>query len=134
MLKRRGSILTLTAIFLGLMAAVAPAHTKSFPTTFTSLTVQEGSRSTLVLISGTLDSPNNACAKNRTVRAGFFDPNSGLTSGIQTTKSKGNAGAFSVEVIRKSSTFKVQVEKSNLPGKRKHKHKCGRVTRDVSGP
>jgi hypothetical protein len=133
MLKRRASIPALTAIVLGLMAAVAPAHTKTFPTTFTSLTVQEGSRSTVVLISGQIDSKNNACAKGRDVRAGFFNPASGLTSGVRSTKSNA-AGSFSVEVSRRGTLFKVQVEKSSLPGNRKHRHKCGRATKDVSGP
>ena len=60
MLKRRHSIPALTAIALGLLAAVAPAHKKTFPTTFSALTVQEGSRSTVVLISGDIDSKSKA--------------------------------------------------------------------------
>jgi hypothetical protein len=133
MLKRRASIPVLTAIALGLMAAVAPAHTKTFPTTFSALSVLEGSRSTVVEVTGDIDSKNQACVRGRQVRAGFFNPASGLTSGIRATTTD-STGAFSVEVSRRGTIYKVQAEKKTLPGNRKHRHKCGRVTKDVSGP
>jgi hypothetical protein len=122
-----------TVVAFAVLAGVAPAKTQNIPTSLTSATVQVGSRSTVVLISGAIDSSNNACVKGRTVSAGSFNPDSGLTSGVRQTTTS-SAGAFAVEVSRRGSIYKVQVEKSRLPSKGKKRRACARVTRDLAGP
>jgi hypothetical protein len=114
-------------------AAVAPAHTHTFPSRFASLTVSEGSRSTLVEVHGQISSPRAACVKNRQVRAGFFNPASGLTSGIRSDTTNAN-GFFSIEVSRRSNLYKAQVEKKSLRSRRGHRHKCGLKVKTVEGP
>ena len=44
-----------TVVALAGMAAIAPAHIKSYATHFASLTAEQGSHSTRVLISGQVD-------------------------------------------------------------------------------
>ena len=119
-----------TVVALAGMAAIAPAHIKSYPTRFASLTAEEGSHSTRVLISGQVASPRKGCVRGREVRAGSFNPNSGLTSGVRSTTTNAN-GNFSVEISRRGHDYKVQVERKRLPSPRGHRHRCKRVTKDI---
>ena len=119
-----------TVVALAGMAAIAPAHIKSYATHFASLTAEQGSHSTRVLISGQVTSPRARCVKRREVLAGFFNPSSGLTSGVRSTTTDAN-GNFSVEISRRGHDYKVQVEKKRLPSRPGHRHRCKRVTKDI---
>ena len=119
-----------TVVALAGMAAIAPAHIKSFGTSFASLTAEQGSHSTRVLISGQVASPRARCVRGRTVRAGSFNPNSGLTSGVRSTTTDAN-GNFSVEISRRGHDYKVQVEKKRLASRPGHRHSCRRKTKDI---
>jgi hypothetical protein len=126
--RHRLAVLGLAAtLAFVVLAAIAPAHTKRFQTNFASISATEGSRPTVVELSGVVASGRQGCIRNREVRGGSFNPESGLTSGIRETRTANN-GSFSLETSRRGNTYKVEVSKKRLPSRRGHRHICKRRT------
>jgi hypothetical protein len=124
---RLALLVSAAAIAFVILAALAPAHIKRFQTNFASISATEGSRSTVVELSGVVASPRQGCVRNREVRGGSFNPESGLTSGIRETTTSNN-GSFSLETSRRGNTYKVEVSRKRLRSRRGHRHICKRRT------
>jgi hypothetical protein len=102
-------------------AAVAPAHTARFATSFKTIEyVPESSRDGV--IRGQIASPKAACEKGRTVRVEQRLGSIGSLFGTTKTDADGN---FSLEVNNvRSNEFAAEVTKKTLVSNTSHRHKC----------